>query len=87
MISPAAVERAHALIQSGVDQGAELVLDGRGIEVPGFPNGNWLGPTILSKVTEGMDCYETEIFGPVMVSSACCGITPVCPFTVRVVST
>jgi len=69
MISPAAVERAQALIQSGVDQGAELLLDGRGAQVPGYEGGNWLGPTILSKVTEDMDCYKSEIFAPVMVCS------------------
>jgi malonate-semialdehyde dehydrogenase (acetylating)/methylmalonate-semialdehyde dehydrogenase len=66
MISPSAVERAHAIIQSGVDQGAELVLDGRDVTVPGFPDGNWLGPTLLSKVTEDMTCYQEEIFAPVM---------------------
>lgn len=34
--------------------------------MPGYPNGNWMGPTILSKVTTDMDCYKEEIFGPVM---------------------
>jgi hypothetical protein len=70
MISAAAVERAQGLIQSGVDEGAELLLDGRGAQVSGLPNGNWLGPTILSKVTEDMTCYKEEIFGPVMVPAA-----------------
>jgi malonate-semialdehyde dehydrogenase (acetylating)/methylmalonate-semialdehyde dehydrogenase len=67
MISSAALERAHTLIQSGVDQGAKLLLDGRGAKVAGYPNGNWLGPTILAGVTKDMDCYKEEIFAPVMV--------------------
>eukprot|EP00038_Savillea_parva_P008420 m.176867 g.176867 ORF g.176867 m.176867 type:complete len:518 (-) comp14243_c0_seq1:128-1681(-) len=69
MISPAAVERAQGIIQRAVDQGAELLLDGRGVQVPGYPDGNWLGPTILSKVTTDMECYQEEIFGPVMTCS------------------
>jgi malonate-semialdehyde dehydrogenase (acetylating)/methylmalonate-semialdehyde dehydrogenase len=35
--------------------------------VEGFPNGNWMGPTILTNVTTSMDCYKEEIFGPVLV--------------------
>eukprot|EP00055_Hartaetosiga_balthica_P002650 m.4720 g.4720 ORF g.4720 m.4720 type:complete len:519 (+) comp2281_c0_seq1:1566-3122(+) len=67
MISPQATQRAVDLVQSGVDQGATVVLDGRGVQVDGFPNGNWLGPTILTNVTTEMDCYKEEIFGPVLV--------------------
>eukprot|EP00056_Hartaetosiga_gracilis_P021407 m.23981 g.23981 ORF g.23981 m.23981 type:complete len:520 (-) comp9059_c0_seq1:168-1727(-) len=67
MISPKALQRANDLVQSGVDQGATLVLDGRDVSVEGFPNGNWLGPTILTNVTTEMDCYKEEIFGPVLV--------------------
>lgn len=67
MISPQALQRAHKLIQSGVDEGAELVLDGRNIKVPGYEKGNFLGPTILRKVTPSMQCYKEEIFGPVLV--------------------
>ena len=43
MISPAAKERAFDLIESGVKDGAELLLDGRTVKVDGYPNGNWLG--------------------------------------------
>lgn len=67
MISPQAKQRAFDLIQSGVDQGANLIVDGRNVEVDGYPNGNWLGPTILTDVTTDMDCYKEEIFGPVLV--------------------
>ena len=53
-------------IQSGIDEGAELLLDGRGIEVPGYPNGYFIGPTIFDKVTRDMTIAKEEIFGPVI---------------------
>lgn len=67
VISKESKARILKLIQSGVDQGATLILDGRGIEVPGYPNGNFVNPTILSDVTAEMECYTEEIFGPVLV--------------------
>ncbi|KAJ3215936.1 Methylmalonate-semialdehyde dehydrogenase [acylating] mitochondrial [Dinochytrium kinnereticum] len=67
MISPEAKARAEELIQSGVDEGAELLLDGRGVKPLGFESGNFIGPTILSKVTPSMRCYTEEIFGPVLI--------------------
>ncbi len=54
-------------IQKGIDEGAELVLDGRDIVVPGFENGYFVGPTILDKVTPEMTVGDREIFGPVTV--------------------
>lgn len=36
------------------------------MKVEGYPNGNWIGPTIIDHVRRGVDCYEEEIFGPVM---------------------
>jgi len=67
MISQKAKERAYALVESGVKQGAKLLLDGRNVTVPGYPNGNWMGPTVLTGVKTHMDCYKEEIFGPVLV--------------------
>lgn len=52
-------------IQKGVDEGAELVLDGRDIVVPGYENGFFVGPTILDHVKPSMMVGEREIFGPV----------------------
>ena len=52
-------------IQKGIDEGAECVLDGRDIVVPGFENGFFVGPTILDKVTPEMEVGQREIFGPV----------------------
>lgn len=66
LISPQAKERVERLIQSGVDEGAELLLDGRGISVEGYENGNFVGPTIFDKVTADMQIYSQEIFGPVL---------------------
>jgi malonate-semialdehyde dehydrogenase (acetylating)/methylmalonate-semialdehyde dehydrogenase len=66
LISPQAVERVSGLIQSGIDQGASCLIDGRGIEIDGYPNGNWLGPTLFTNVSTEMDIYKEEIFGPVV---------------------
>ena len=52
-------------IQKGIDEGAELVLDGRDIVVEGYENGFFVGPTILDHVTEDMTVGTREIFGPV----------------------
>ena len=67
LISPQAKERVHKLIQTGVDQGAKLVLDGRNIKVDGYEKGNFVGPTILTGVKPNMTCYTEEIFGPVLI--------------------
>lgn len=53
-------------IQKGLDEGAELVLDGRNVVVPGYENGFYLGPTILDLVKPGMTVGDREIFGPVL---------------------
>jgi malonate-semialdehyde dehydrogenase (acetylating)/methylmalonate-semialdehyde dehydrogenase len=52
-------------IQSGLDEGAELVLDGRAVVVPGYEHGFYLGPTIFDNVKAGMTVGDREIFGPV----------------------
>lgn len=68
VISPEAKKRIHDLIESGVREGAELLLDGRQITDPnGYEGGNWVGPTVLSRVTPNMRCYQEEIFGPVLI--------------------
>jgi len=68
LISPESKARVCELIQSGADAGAEVLLDGRGINVQGYENGNFVGPTILHQVDPAMKCYTEEIFGPVLVS-------------------
>ncbi len=66
IISPTALSRIEGLIQKGVEQGAELLLDGRGVKVQGYEQGNFVGPTIFSGVQPGMSIYDEEIFGPVL---------------------
>lgn len=53
-------------IEKGIEEGAEVVLDGRNITVPGYENGFYLGPTILDNVKPGMTVGDREIFGPVL---------------------
>lgn len=54
LISMQAKERVSRLIQSGVDQGAQVLLDGRNIKVKGYENGYFVGPTIIGNVTVGV---------------------------------
>jgi malonate-semialdehyde dehydrogenase (acetylating)/methylmalonate-semialdehyde dehydrogenase len=68
LISPESKNRVCELVQSGVDQGADLLLDGRNCVVPNYEKGNFVGPTVLHKVQPNMKCYTEEIFGPVLVS-------------------
>ncbi|MDR0636253.1 MAG: CoA-acylating methylmalonate-semialdehyde dehydrogenase [Treponema sp.] len=53
-------------IQKGIDEGAKVVLDGRGIKVPGYEGGFYIGPTILDHVKPGMTVGDSEVFGPVL---------------------
>ena len=53
-------------IHKGRDEGARLVLDGRGVVVPGFEQGFYLGPTLFDHVLPGMSVGDKEIFGPVL---------------------
>lgn len=68
VVTPEAKARIESLIQSGLDEGATMVLDGRGLKLEGTCEaGNFLGPTILANVTPSMTCYKEEIFGPVLL--------------------
>lgn len=58
-------ERVMAFIGQGEKDGAALVLDGRGARVPRYPEGHWIGPTVLENVTPEMSVGREEIFGPV----------------------
>lgn len=67
LITPQSKDRVEDIITRAVEEGATLRLDGRGLEVPGYPDGNFVGPTVLSNVRPGNVCYSEEIFGPVLV--------------------
>ncbi|OXA57654.1 Methylmalonate-semialdehyde dehydrogenase [acylating], mitochondrial [Folsomia candida] len=66
VVSPESKERICKLVQSGIDEGAKIVLDGRNPVVPGYEKGNFIGPTILTGVKPNMTCYKKELFGPVI---------------------
>ncbi|MEG2357710.1 CoA-acylating methylmalonate-semialdehyde dehydrogenase [Acinetobacter sp.] len=66
VISARAKQRVLDLIGSGVAEGAKLLLDGRGVQVEGYEQGNFVGQTIFSQVTADMRIYKEEIFGPVL---------------------
>ncbi|KAL5535416.1 hypothetical protein ACEPAF_3510 [Sanghuangporus sanghuang] len=65
LISPAAKQRVDGLISSVEEEGGRILLDGRRVEVPGYPDGNFVAPTIV-EVTVDMKAYKQEIFGPVL---------------------
>ncbi|HEX8389730.1 MAG TPA: CoA-acylating methylmalonate-semialdehyde dehydrogenase [Sphingomonas sp.] len=59
-------ERVENWIQTAVDEGSELVVDGRGFQLQGHEKGFFIGPTLLDRVTPEMRSYQEEIFGPVL---------------------
>lgn len=65
VISAAQKESIEKAIQRGLDEGATMVLDGRGAKVPGYEGGYYVGPTILDHVGPGNYVGDEEIFGPV----------------------
>ncbi|XP_022739707.1 uncharacterized protein LOC111291869 isoform X2 [Durio zibethinus] len=67
VISKEVKDRINRLVQSSVDNGARLLLDGRNIVVPGYENGNFIGPTIICDVASNMEWYKEEMFGPVLL--------------------
>jgi malonate-semialdehyde dehydrogenase (acetylating)/methylmalonate-semialdehyde dehydrogenase len=67
VITAAARDRIVGCIDRGVEEGAALVVDGRGVRVPGFAGGFFVGPTLFDRVTPAMTLYRDEIFGPVLV--------------------
>ena len=61
-----AKDRIEGYIQSGIDEGAKLVVDGRGLSLQGYENGYFTGGSLFDNVTEDMKIYKEEIFGPVL---------------------
>jgi len=66
IVTPESRDRIVGFIDSGEAQGAEIRVDGRGLVVPGFENGFFVGPTVIDRVDTSMDVYTNEIFGPVL---------------------
>ncbi len=66
VVSAESQKRIENMIQQAVDEGATLLLDGRGIKVDGYEDGSFVGPTILTDVTPDMMIAREEVFGPVL---------------------
>ena len=66
VVSAAHKAKVENYIQMGVDEGAELVVDGRGFTLQGYENGFFIGPSLFDRVTPEMKTYQEEIFGPVL---------------------
>lgn len=66
VVTAEAKRRITSLIDTGVAEGAKVVVDGRGLTLQGYENGFFLGGTLLDRVTRDMTVYKTEIFGPVL---------------------
>ncbi len=65
LISGTHRDRVTAFIDEGERDGASLLMDGRGLRVPGYPRGHWIGPTVFEDVTPEMPIGSEEVFGPV----------------------
>jgi malonate-semialdehyde dehydrogenase (acetylating)/methylmalonate-semialdehyde dehydrogenase len=66
VVTAAAKANIGRLVQTGIDQGAKLVVDGRNFNLQGYEDGFFVGPHLFDNVTKDMDIYTTEIFGPVL---------------------
>ena len=66
VISEKAKTRIEGYITDAVEQGATILLDGRGTTVEGCENGSYVGPTVLDNVTPDMNIANAEVFGPVL---------------------
>ncbi len=66
LVTRQALERVEGYIACGIEEGAKLVVDGRGTTVPGHPEGYFTGGTLFDHVTPAMKIYREEIFGPVL---------------------
>lgn len=66
VVTQAHKEKVEGWIQKGVEEGAELVIDGRGFTLQGHEKGFFVGPTLFDHVTTDMSSYKEEIFGPVL---------------------
>jgi malonate-semialdehyde dehydrogenase (acetylating)/methylmalonate-semialdehyde dehydrogenase len=66
VVNAAHKAKVEQWIQTGVDEGAELVVDGRGLTLQGHEKGFFIGPSLFDHVTPQMQSYREEIFGPVL---------------------
>lgn len=66
LIAPEHAQAVRNVIETGIQEGATLALDGRDVTVDGYEEGNFLGPSVFTDITEDMTIVREEIFGPVL---------------------
>jgi malonate-semialdehyde dehydrogenase (acetylating) / methylmalonate-semialdehyde dehydrogenase len=66
LVTKAHRDKVASYVDAGEQAGAKIVVDGRGVQPDGGPDGFWLGPTLIDNVTPDMSVYQDEIFGPVL---------------------
>jgi malonate-semialdehyde dehydrogenase (acetylating)/methylmalonate-semialdehyde dehydrogenase len=66
MVTRELVNKVRGYVDTGVKEGAKLVVDGRNFKLQGYENGNFMGGCLFDKVTPDMTIYKEEIFGPVL---------------------
>ncbi|WP_444919492.1 CoA-acylating methylmalonate-semialdehyde dehydrogenase [Microbulbifer sp. CnH-101-G] len=66
LVTQTHLNKVEGLITAGIEEGAELVADGRNMKVPGYESGNYLGACLFDRVTQEMAIHRNEIFGPVL---------------------
>ena len=66
LVTKAALERVKGYVETGLAEGAKLVVDGRGFKMQGYENGFYMGGCLFDEVTPNMKIYKEEIFGPVL---------------------
>ena len=66
LVTKAHYDKVRGYVDLGVEEGADLVVDGRGLSLQGYENGYFIGPCLFDRVTPDMRIYKEEIFGPVL---------------------
>jgi malonate-semialdehyde dehydrogenase (acetylating)/methylmalonate-semialdehyde dehydrogenase len=66
LVTAEALARVKGYVEKGIEEGADLLVDGRGFKMQGYENGFYMGGCLFDKVTKDMTIYKEEIFGPVL---------------------
>ena len=66
LVTAQALERVKGYVQTGIDEGAELLVDGRDFRMQGYEEGFYMSGCLFDRVTKDMEIYKQEIFGPVL---------------------
>ena len=66
LISKQHLDKVRGYVEKGISEGANLILDGRGLKIQGYENGYFIGPCLFDNVSKEMSIYKDEIFGPVL---------------------